>query len=59
MTGSQHVLHLLGEAQGGNREVLDRLLPLVYEDLRELAHHVLHRRKPGDSLQTTALVHET
>ena len=45
--------------QGGstNREVLDRLLPIVYHELRRLAASFLHREH-AVSLQTTELVHE-
>jgi hypothetical protein len=35
-----------------------RLLPLVYDELRRLAHSYLTRERPGHTLQTTALVHE-
>lgn len=37
---------------------MDRLLPLVYEELRVLAHRRLHFERPGHTLNTTALVHE-
>lgn len=36
----------------------DRLLPLVYDELRALAQHQLQRERPGHTLQATALVHE-
>ncbi len=42
----------------GNREVLDELLPLVYDELRRLAHNYLRRERREHTLQTTALVHE-
>lgn len=42
----------------GNREVLDELLPLVYNELRRLAHSYLTRERKDLTLQTTALVHE-
>lgn len=44
--------------QNPRREELDRLVPLVYDDLRKIAHHHLARRKPGGTLTTTAVVHE-
>lgn len=50
---------LLAAFRDGDRGALDRLLPLVYTDLRERAHYQLARRRPGDTLSTTALVHET
>lgn len=49
---------LLEDYAKGNREVLDRLLPLVYNELRRLAHSYLNRERQGVTLQTTALVHE-
>jgi len=52
------VLKLLEEAGAGSRSALDRLMPLVYEDLRDVAHHTLRKESPGCSLHTTALVHE-
>ena len=42
----------------GEREALEQLMPLVYEDLRRLAAGYMHRETPGHSLQPTALVHE-
>jgi len=42
----------------GDPGALDRLLPLVYSELRQLAHARLRREAPGRTLQTTALVHE-
>lgn len=49
---------LLLDWQGSNREVLDRLMPLVYNELRGLAHFHLRRERADHTLQTTALVHE-
>lgn len=43
---------------GGDRSALDRLMPLVYEELRRLAHRQMRRERPGDTFQTTALVNE-
>src|SRR5713226_5330101 len=42
----------------GNREALDQLVPLVYDELRRLAHRALRREGPEATLVTTALVHE-
>ena len=42
----------------GEREVLDSLLPLVYEELRRQAHRHLRRERRNNSLQTTALINE-
>jgi len=52
------ITKLLDEYTNGNREVLDQLLPLVYNELRRLAHIYLDRERAGMTLQTTALVHE-
>lgn len=49
---------LLIEWGAGNRDVLDRLMPLMYDELRRLAHRYLQRERSGHTLQTTALVHE-
>ena len=42
----------------GDRAALDRLLPLVYGELRRLAHRELRDERPGHTLSTTGLVHE-
>jgi len=42
----------------GDQEALDRLMPLVYDELRRVAHHYMRREHPGHTLQTTALVDE-
>jgi RNA polymerase sigma factor (TIGR02999 family) len=53
------ITRLLEDYTNGNREVLDKLLPLVYNELRRLAHSYLtHERRKDLTLQTTALVHE-
>ena len=52
------ITRLLDDYANGNREVLDELLPLVYNELRRLAHTYLNRERGGMTLQTTALVHE-
>jgi RNA polymerase sigma factor (TIGR02999 family) len=44
--------------RGGDREALDALLPLVYEELRRIAQHYLRNERPGHTLQSTALVNE-
>jgi RNA polymerase sigma factor (TIGR02999 family) len=43
----------------GASSSLDELLPLVYEELRRIAHHELRSERPDHTLSTTALVHET
>ena len=43
----------------GDEAALDELIPLVYQELRRMAHRYLAGQRPGHTLQTTALVHET
>jgi RNA polymerase sigma factor (TIGR02999 family) len=57
-TTSQPVSELLAQWRAGDEESLRRLVPLVYNELRRLAHYYLRRERPGHTLQTTALVHE-
>lgn len=52
------VTRLLGECAAGNRGAFDRLVPLVYDDLRGIAHRRLQSEREGHTLGTTALVHE-
>ena len=42
----------------GDQNALDKLAPIVYDELRRLARYYLHRERPGHSLQATALVNE-
>jgi len=52
------VTQLLLDASNGDKEALDRVLPLVYGELRRLAARYLSREGVGHTLQPTALVHE-
>jgi len=52
------VTKLLQGWRGGDRNDLEALLPLVYDELRRLAHHHLKNERPEHTLQSTALVHE-
>ena len=54
----QEVTQLLLAWGGGDKEALDRLMPLVYAELRHLARGYMRRERSGHSLQPTALVHE-
>ncbi len=54
----QTATRLLQAWRGGDREALDRLLPIVYDELAGLAHHVLRSERSDHTLQTRALVHE-
>jgi len=55
---SRDVTRLLAEWQNGDQSALDRLMPLVYHELRRIAARYLHSERSGHTLQTTALVHE-
>ena len=55
---SQNVTQLLIGWGKGDKEALDALLPLVYEELRKQAAGYLRRERVGHTLQTTALIHE-
>lgn len=52
------VTRLLHAWRAGEEGALDRLMPLVYDELRRVAHARMRAQQPGHSLQTTALVHE-
>lgn len=52
------VTQLLQGWRAGDRKALDALVPLVYEELRRLAHFQLRGERPGHTLQSAALVHE-
>ncbi len=58
MTNEHHVTQLLQEAREGRREAFDEVFPLVYDELRRIAHQRLMKHRPGRTLDTTALVHE-
>lgn len=53
------VTELLSAYRHGQQDVLDELLPHVYDDLHRLAHLHLRRERAGHTLDTTALVHES
>jgi len=53
-----NVTDLLIAWSGGNKEALDDLIPLVYDELRRQASRYLRRERAGHTLQTTALIHE-
>src|ERR1017187_2438351 len=58
MPGDRGVTDLLRELADGDRSVLDRLVPLVYAELRRMAASYLKQENPDHTLQATALVHE-
>src|SRR6202142_3623488 len=57
-TAAGEVSGLLRAWGDGDRAALDRLTPIVYDELRRLARHYMKGERPGHSLQTTALVNE-
>jgi RNA polymerase sigma factor (TIGR02999 family) len=58
MSAHLEISQLLAEANRDGRSSLDALVPLVYDELRLLAHRQLGRFRPDQTLNTTALVHE-
>ena len=52
------ITQLLVEWGSGNQAALDKLYPLVYEELRRMAHRFMRRERKGHTLQTTALINE-
>jgi RNA polymerase sigma factor (TIGR02999 family) len=52
------VTQLLQVWRGGDRKALEALFPLVYKELRRLAHFQLRNERPNHTLQSAALVHE-
>ena len=55
---SHPVSELLVRWKAGDQEALEKLVPLVYKELRHIARHHLQRERPGHTLQSAALVHE-
>lgn len=52
------ITRILRDAGDGSRDAMDRLVPVVYEELRRIAQAHLRRERVGHTLSTTALVHE-
>jgi RNA polymerase sigma factor (TIGR02999 family) len=52
------VTHILSAIEQGDPAAAEQLLPLVYDELRQLAAQKLAQEKPGQTLQATGLVHE-
>src|SRR5262245_17015679 len=52
------VTRILSQIEEGNPQAAEKLLPLVYDELRKLAAAKLAQENPGQTLQATALVHE-
>jgi RNA polymerase sigma factor (TIGR02999 family) len=58
MSSAEPFTTLLDDLAGGNRTVVDALMPRVYDELRDLAHRALRGERANHTLNTTALVHE-
>ena len=58
VSSPQEVTRLLLAWNAGEETALDKLIPLVYTELRRVAHRYMRRERLGHSLQTTALVNE-
>jgi len=56
--GPQEVTQLLANWSQGDPTALEKLIPLVYKELRHLAHRYMEGQRPNHTLQTTALVNE-
>jgi RNA polymerase sigma factor (TIGR02999 family) len=57
-TSSEEITQLLIDWSNGDQVALDKLMPLVYGELRQMAKRHMSRQSPGHTLQTTALIHE-
>lgn len=57
-TSTHEVTRLLLDWSKGDKTALDKLMPLIYEELRRLAHRYMNRERAGHTMQTTALVNE-
>ncbi len=58
MPSTHEITRLLRAWRAGDEDALQRLMPLVYEELHRLAQIYMGRERPDHTLQTTALVHE-
>ena len=57
-SSSQELTHLLLSWRQGESEALNKLIPVIYEELRRMAHSYIRSERKGHTLQTTALVYE-
>ena len=55
---SQQISRLLSDWSNGNQRALDRLMPVVYDELRRMARNYLRQQPANHSFQTTELIHE-
>jgi len=58
MIGSKNVTQLLIDWNGGDKNALEKLLPMIYQELHLLASRYLRRERPNHTIQATALVNE-
>ena len=58
MTAPTDVTQMLKDWRNGDQSALDRLMPVVYDELRRIADRHMRKQHPGHTLQTTALVNE-
>lgn len=58
MSASHSVTQLLAQWNSGDRDALEKLMPLIYEELRKMARRYMRQQRPEHTLQTTALIHE-
>src|SRR6185503_10060075 len=58
LCGMSDVTQILSQIEQGDPQAAEKLLPLVYGELRKLAAARLAHEKPGQTLEATALVHE-
>jgi len=58
MSAPQEMSQLLRAWSEGDRVAFDKLMPLVYQELRQMARRYMDRQQVGHTLQTTALIHE-
>ena len=58
MPSPDEVTQLLTRWSNGDRDARDKLIPLVYDELRRRANSYMNGQPPGHTLQTTALIHE-
>jgi RNA polymerase sigma-70 factor, ECF subfamily len=58
MSASHSVSALLDQWNQGDRGALDKLVPVIYDELRKMAKRYMGQQNPGHTLQTTALINE-
>ncbi len=58
MENAPNPIDVVGDLRLGSRDAIDRLVPLLYDELRQIAHRHLSTRRDGATLNTTALVNE-